>query len=92
MNVYVHTLYAHSVNVYGHKDSENEKTLLRHKAKTFLLHKAPSLLFPLWSCLRCVNEAFAHSVGFCMSAEGKVLFFTGSNSSREKILSCGQIQ
>lgn len=35
MNVYVHTLYAHSVNVYGHKDSENEKTLLRHKAKTF---------------------------------------------------------
>lgn len=35
VNVHVLTVYTHSVNVFGHKDSENEKTPLRHKAKPF---------------------------------------------------------
>lgn len=62
------------------------------RQKPVLLHKAPALLLVLWSCLRGVNKAFAHGVGFCMNAEIKVVHFVGSNSSREKSLSCGQTQ
>jgi len=35
VNAYVHFVYTYSVNVYVHKDSENKKTPLRRKTKTF---------------------------------------------------------
>ena len=61
------------------------------RQKPFLLHKAP-LFFTLWSCLERYRKSLWHSVGFCMNADVKDVYFIGSNSPREKSLSCGQTQ
>lgn len=68
----------HSMNAYDHKNSENQKTPLRHKTIIFFLHKSPLLLSVPWSRLRGIDKAFAHSAGFFMNAEVKV-YFLGCN-------------
>ena len=92
VNAYVHIVYTHSVNVCVHKDSENEKTPLRLRVKTFPPTQSCSIVICAVVMSERCRQGLCPQCWILYECRSKVVYLVGSNSSREKSLSCGQIQ